>query len=64
MSPESKKNKPASRAEFDLIVNKAREMAMKTPQKSAIILTDWLNKPRKLVNSRDESKVLIKKKAG
>jgi hypothetical protein len=64
MSPEPKKNKSTSRAEFDLLVEKAREMASKTPQKAAIILTDWLNKPRKLVNSRDESRILIKKKAG
>lgn len=45
-------SKSVSRAELDLLVKKAREMAKNSPQKAAIILTDWLNKPRKLVHIR------------
>ena len=55
--------KPVSRAELDLVLNKARELAKKAPQKAAMILTDWLNKPRKLDNARAPTSV-PKKKAG
>ena len=47
--------KPTSRAEVELLVKKARELAKGAPQKAAIILTDWLNKPRKLENLRKKA---------
>lgn len=47
--------KSTSRAEVDLLVKKARELVKGAPQKAAIILTDWLNKPRKLDNLRKKA---------
>jgi hypothetical protein len=55
--------KSFSRAELDLMVSKAREIALKTPEKAAYILTAWLQKPRKLESIRVHSPV-TKKKAG
>lgn len=55
-----------TRAELDLLIQKAREVALKSPQKAAILLTDWLNRrPRKLENQREKSVTphSIKKKA-
>ncbi len=53
--------KPVPRAELDLILQKARELAKKAPQKAAMILTSWLNKPRNLANDRE---IPPKKKTG
>jgi hypothetical protein len=55
--------KPVSRAELDLILQKALELAQKAPGKAAMILTEWLKKPRKLDHIRDHG-TPAKKKAG
>jgi hypothetical protein len=47
--------KPNSRAELELLVKKARELAKGAPQRAAIILTNWLNRPRKLENMRKKA---------
>ena len=36
--------RPPSRAEAELLLKKARELAAKAPQKAAMILTDWMNR--------------------
>jgi hypothetical protein len=42
---ESRKSQDVgTRAEFDIVLGKTRELALKAPQKAAMILTEWLKK--------------------
>ncbi len=47
--------KPSSRAELELLIKKASELAKGSPQKAAIILTTWLGRPSKLENHRKKA---------